>query len=97
MEAIYPISALQKDAASVRRDAEVGIVRLTVDGRGKYVFATEEVLEDYVQRKIDEASYERRVAEALERAAADEREGRELPADESWAKVWEARSVNAAS
>ena len=87
MQAIYPISALQKNAAAVRRDASEDIVRLTVDGRGMYVFATEEVFENYVQRQVDEALYEREAMRVLDRAVADEREGRLVPAEESVDRV----------
>ena len=77
MEAIYPISALQKDAAAVLAEAERGLVRLTVDGHGKYVFATEKTLEDYVQRRIEEARYDKRLISALDRAMEDIEAGRD--------------------
>lgn len=97
MEPIFPISALQKDTAAVRREAERDIVRLTVDGRGKYVFATEEVLEAYVQSRIEDAEFERRAIEALDRAMADIEAGRECPAEESFARIREKRALDAAS
>lgn len=97
MEAIYPISALQKDAAAVRRDAEEGIVRLTVDGRGKYVFATEDVLEDYVQRRVDDRLYEQAVLESLARAEADIEAGRVRPAAESFAALRAERAAHVAA
>ncbi|MGN0286677.1 MAG: hypothetical protein ACI4B6_03330 [Atopobiaceae bacterium] len=87
MEAIFPISALQKDSASVRREAETNLVRLTVDGHGKYVFATEDVLEEYVQNKVDEALYQQRIADALEQAVADEHEGRLVDAATSMQRI----------
>lgn len=90
MQAIYPISALQKDAAAVRRDASEDIVRLTVDGRGMYVFATEEVFEDYVQRQVDEALYEREAMDVLDRAMDDAEAGRLVPAEEDWKSLGEA-------
>lgn len=97
MEAIFPISALQKDAASVRQEAERDLVRLTVDGRGKYVFATEDVLEDYVQRRIEDALFEQRLIEQLELSMEDIEAGREYPMEESRRRVWEARALRAAS
>lgn len=90
MESIFPISALQKDASSVRREAETDLVRLTVDGHGKYVFATESVLERYVQERIDRALYHQRLASALDRAVEDEREGRLSPAEQSFARIYAA-------
>lgn len=90
MQAIYPISALQKDAAAVRRDASEDIVRLTVDGRGMYVFATEEVFEDYVQRQVDEALCEREAMDVLDRAMDDAEAGRLVPAEEDWKSLGEA-------
>ena len=97
MEAIFPISALQKDAAAVRQEAERDLVRLTVDGRGKYVFATEDVLEDYVQRRIEDALFEQRLIEQLERSMDNIEAGREYPMEESRRRVWEARALRAAS
>lgn len=97
MEAIFPISALQKDAASVRQEAERDLVRLTVDGRGKYVFATEDVLEDYVQRRIEDALFEQRLIEQLERSMEDVEAGREYPMEESFARIREKRAFRAAS
>ena len=97
MEAIFPISALQKEAAAVRQEAERDLVRLTVDGRGKYVFATEDVLEDYVQRRIEDALFEQRLIERLERSMEDIEAGREYPMEESRRRVWEARALRAAS
>ena len=97
MEAIFPISALQKDAASVRREAERDFVRLTVDGHGKYVFATEDVLEDYVQSRVEDALFEQRLIEQLERAMADIEAGREYPMEESFARIRERRALRAAS
>ena len=97
MEPIFPISALQKDTATVRSEAERDIVRLTVDGRGKYIFATEDVLEAYVQSRIEDALFEQRAIEALDRAMADIEAGREYPAEESFARIREMRAFDAAS
>lgn len=97
MEPIFPISALQKDTASVRYEAERDLVRLTVDGRGKYVFTTEDVLERYVQERIEDAIFERRLIDALDRAMTDIEAGREYPAEESRKRIWERRALREAS
>lgn len=97
MEAIFPISALQKDASAVRQEAESDIVRLTVDGRGKYIFATEDVFEEYVNRKVEEALYKERLEESLDRATEDERTGRLKPAGASIAYLRKELDARAAS
>ncbi len=95
MEPIFPISALQKDAAAVRAAAKDSIVRLTVDGRGMYIFSTEELFEDYVQRRIREALLEQRIAEGIDRGLRDFEEGRYTTLEEGMAQVWEKRGKRA--
>lgn len=96
MEAIFPISALQKDAAAVRREAQADIVRLTENGRGAYIFATEEVFEEYVRRQREEAAFEARLLEGVERGEAAYRAGDYLPMDEAVKKIREDRAKRAA-
>ena len=95
MEPIFPISALQKDAAAVRAAAKDSIVRMTVDGRGMYIFSTEELFEDYVQRRIREALLEQRIAEGIDRGLRDFEEGRYTTLEEGMAQVWEKRGKRA--
>lgn len=76
LEPIFPISALQKRQREVKEAARAGVVRITENGAGAYVFCTEETF----QRKLDEAAenaaYEARVAMAVERGRADIAAGR---------------------
>lgn len=95
MEPIFPISALQKDAAAVRAAAKDSIVRLTVDGRGMYIFSTEELFEEYVQRRIREALLEQRITEGIDRGLRDIEEGRYIALEEGMAQVWEKRGKRA--
>ena len=45
MDAIYPVTALQKQQGEVKKAAQAGIVRITENGKGAYVFCSEEVFE----------------------------------------------------
>jgi predicted transcriptional regulator len=97
MEKIYPISALQKDAGAVRRDAQEDLIRLTVDGRGMYVFATEEVFENYVQRKIEEALLDQRIAETIKRGDEAISRGEVYTPEEAWDMIHARKDDRAAS
>ena len=45
MDAIYPVTALQKQQGEVKKAAQAGIVRITENGKGAYVFCSEDVFE----------------------------------------------------
>ncbi|MFZ2755825.1 MAG: hypothetical protein WAY93_03045 [Atopobiaceae bacterium] len=66
MAAIYPISDLQKHPSEVKAKAHEQIVHLTENGKGAYVFATEEYFEEYVERRAAELAFEERCDRAIE-------------------------------
>jgi len=76
MAAIFPISDLQKRPAEVKAYAQREVVHLTENGRGAYVLMSEELFEDYVARKQEEAVWEQGLVTAVERGIRDVEEGR---------------------
>jgi len=76
MEAIYPITALQKNAKEVREQGRKGLVRLTENGSSAYIFCSEPVLEEIIQREREDAAWEARLAEAIGSGLADVAAGR---------------------
>lgn len=76
MEAIFPISALQKEQRELKEAARNGIVRITEQGRAAYIFASEEALEKKIQEERRQAVYESRLTEVIARGQADVEAGR---------------------
>ncbi|MEG1831131.1 MAG: hypothetical protein RR204_04880 [Raoultibacter sp.] len=76
MEAIYPISSLQKDQKALRHAAGKDLVRITENGCAAYVFCSEAVFEERIQQEREDAAYEARVLEAVARGATDIAAGR---------------------
>jgi len=76
MDAIYPITALQKRQKEVKQAAKKGIVRITEQGVGAYVFSSEKAYEESIRKAVSEALYEAHLHEAIAEARADVREGR---------------------
>lgn len=76
MAAIFPISDLQKRPTEVKAYAQREVVHLTENGRGAYVLMSEELFEDYVARKQEEAVWEQGLVSAVERGIRDVEEGR---------------------
>lgn len=71
MTAIYPSTALKNKQREIKSIADVEVVYITENGHGKYVFASEEVIEREKQRAVEEALYEFRMAEALQQSRED--------------------------
>ena len=76
MEAIFPISALQKEQKEVKEAARKGIVRITEQGRAAFVFASEEALEKRIQEERRQAVYEAKLEEIITAGRADVQGGR---------------------
>ena len=58
MAPIFPITALSKEPKAVKEAAKNGPVRITENGRGAYIFATEEAFIEYVSKEREDAAYE---------------------------------------
>ena len=76
MSPIFPISALQKKQRDVKEAAKDGIVRITENGVGAYVFCTEAAFKQALADAAEEAAYEARMEAAILRGRADIAEGR---------------------
>ena len=83
MACIYPISDLQKHPAEVKSHAQSEVVHLTENGRGAYVFMSEDQFEAYVGRKCEEAVWEAGLAQAVEQGMSDVENGRLHTLDET--------------
>ena len=82
MAAIFPISDLQKHPTEVKAYAQKEVVHLTENGRGAYVFMSEELFEDYIARRQEEAIWEQGLFDAIEQGIRDIEEGRTYTLEE---------------
>ena len=76
MPAIFPSTALKNQQREIKAIAENEIVHITENGWGKYVFMSEEVLKQTVDQAVEDALYEKRLADALRESRKDFEEGR---------------------
>lgn len=76
MPAIYPSTALKTHHREIKAIADNEIVHITENGWGKYVFMSEDVLRRTVEQAVEDALYEKRLADALAESRADFEEGR---------------------
>lgn len=93
---IFPVSALQKNQREVREAAKTKLLRITENGVGAYVFCSEEVFEQTINRAVEEALYERDCLEALERGERDIQEGKYVTGVEALEQAVAARRTQAA-
>jgi len=89
LDPIYPITALQKKVAEVKEAAQRDIVRITENGAGAYVFASEEVYEKRVAEAVARAVEDALLAHAIERGRADIESGRYLVGAAAWDEIEE--------
>ena len=76
MPAIYTSTALKNQQREIKAIADNEIVHITENGWGKYVFMSEDVLRRTVEQAVEDALYEKRLADALAESRADFEEGR---------------------
>lgn len=76
MTAIYPSTALKNRQREIKKIADREPVYITENGRGKYVFMSEEVREQEIRAAVENALYEQRMSEALKESRADFEAGR---------------------
>jgi PHD/YefM family antitoxin component YafN of YafNO toxin-antitoxin module len=76
MEAIYPITSLQKNVQEVRESAKSNIVHITENGKAAYIFCSEEVLDELISKERDDAAYESYLLAAVREGAEDIEAGR---------------------
>ena len=94
--AIYPSTALKNKQREIKAIADNEMVHITENGYGKYIFASEEVVQRAIEEAVEDALYEARMAEALRQSRADFAAGRTYESrDELMAAVAEKRGVHA--
>ena len=76
MEATFPISALQERQSEVKDAARKGLVRITENGSGAWVFCSEELPDGLLRGAAEEAAYEARMEALVARGVADVEAGR---------------------
>lgn len=76
MPAIYPSTALKNQQRELKEIANREIVHITENGWGKYVFMSEDVLKETVDRAVQDALYEARLRDALQESRRDFAKGR---------------------
>lgn len=93
MEPIYSMTALQRTPNEVKQEAQKGIVRITEQGGGSYVFCSEDEFERRIEREREDAAYEARLVEAVGRGIADIEAGRYVTSvDEAFTRARELRA-----
>ena len=76
MTAIFSSSALKTNQREIKDAALKEVVHITENGNGAFVFCSEEIFENAIQRAAEEAAYEERLKFAIESGRRDFKEGR---------------------
>lgn len=88
---IFPITALSKQPAAVKKAADRGPVRITENGRGAYVFMSEQALKELIERERTDAAYEAYLLDAVQQGVANIEEGRYVTSREEMFRRAESR------
>ena len=83
MPPIYPSTAFKNKQREIKKLADTELVYITENGRGKYVFTSEEVFDRIVADAVEEALYEQRLSNALLDSRDDFEHGRYYTSRES--------------
>jgi PHD/YefM family antitoxin component YafN of YafNO toxin-antitoxin module len=81
LEAIYPITALQKGNAKIKAEARERMVHVTENGHAAFVFMSEEVLDEIIAREREDAVLEAQMIASIDRGLKDFEEGRYYEVD----------------
>ena len=76
MEPIFSMTTLQRNPSAVKESAQDGLVRITEQGGGSYIFCSEAAFEERIRKEREDAAYEARLLESVGRGVADIRDGR---------------------
>ena len=76
MDKVYSSTALKERQSEVKAAAREGLVRITENGAGAFVFCSDEVFQREIDDAVERALYTARVEEAVLRGRAAAREGR---------------------
>lgn len=70
MDAIYTATDLRDRSGEVKRAARDGLVRITENGKGAFVFCSERVFQQQIDEAVDRALYIERAMDAIQRGYA---------------------------
>ncbi|MGN0286996.1 MAG: hypothetical protein ACI4B6_04940 [Atopobiaceae bacterium] len=76
MPPIYPSTALKDHQREIKSLADHEVVYITENGRGKYVFMSQEVMQRQIDDAVEQALYEHRLHEALDESRKDFQTGK---------------------
>ncbi len=76
MTPIFPSTALKNQQREIKKLADTQLVYITENGRGKYVFTSQEVLDQIIANAVEDALYEQRLSDALAESRDDFENGR---------------------
>ena len=76
MDKVFSSTALKERPSEVKAAAREGVVRITENGAGAYVFCSDDVFQQALDDAAERALYAARVEEAVLRGRAAAREGR---------------------
>ena len=76
MTPIFPSTALKNQQREIKKLADTQLVYITENGRGKYVFTSQEVLDQIIAGAVEDALYEQRLSDALAESRGDFENGR---------------------
>ena len=95
MEAIFSSVALRDRQREVKDAARSGVVHITENGNGAFVFCSEEVFEARLRRAADEAIYAERMAQVIREGRSDVAAGRTYTVDEAFTEIMARRAKHA--
>lgn len=93
MEAIYSSVALRDRQREVKEAARKGVVHITENGNGAFVFCSEEVFEERLRLAAQEAIYAERMAQAIREGRDDAAAGRTYSIEAAFAEIDARRSA----
>lgn len=76
MPPIYPSTALKNQQREIKAHADEEVVYITENGKGKYIFVSEDVMNRLIKQEVENALYEHRMQTALESSREDYEQGR---------------------
>lgn len=91
MTPIFPSTALKNQQREIKKLADTQLVYITENGRGKYVFTSQEVLDQIIADAVEDALYEQRLSDALAESRDDFKNGQYYTSRESLMAVVKAK------
>lgn len=91
MTPIFPSTALKNQQREIKKLADTQLVYITENGRGKYVFTSQEVLDQTIADAVEDALYEQRLSDALAESRDDFKNGQYYTSRESLMAVVKAK------